>query len=420
MAAHLKVHAINSATNHDPGTNGTLLGSEAGALAEKAFSSTVVASNIVQRVAVTGDVLVPATPGGADSATSKDYVDAKVATGTTWKELLLVPEQLLNGVSGAILQAELASIITNPAANDNFIISDGATTETFVFKVAAAGAFEVTIGGSVAATMLNLVAKINLSSTLWNAVSTTHLDAYFVSAPANQFVVYRIAYSGAADRLYSTVSVTEVTKVVEFATGTQDYRSVSGTESTLPPADPGAKRFGLGRAFALLQGQETHTIAESNGSYLWDADADIWQQINTGFPPSAGDGINILLGVISVKNATTVAQQKYGALVNTATSTGTGLASTYEAVATDNSDLCVSAANELAIKPTTRLDKVQIASAYVGAAPVYVGELNTALPDLYDFGFFYKAGASSFLAVRVSLAGSNLSDFRLVELTDPT
>ena len=43
-----------------------------------------------------------------------------VPTGPTWKELVLVREQLLDGASAGILQAILAKMGTNPTAADTF------------------------------------------------------------------------------------------------------------------------------------------------------------------------------------------------------------------------------------------------------------------------------------------------------------
>jgi len=74
MAIHKKQHAISNAENHAPGTNGTLLGTESSALAEKAFGTAATAGNIVQRDG-SGDVVVPTTPSSAPAATSKSYVD---------------------------------------------------------------------------------------------------------------------------------------------------------------------------------------------------------------------------------------------------------------------------------------------------------------------------------------------------------
>lgn len=253
-----------------------------------------------------GSVTVP-TPSVAADAANKSYVDQTSVAGKTWKELLLVTEQLLNGGSGGILQAMATYIATNPAINDTFVISDGSTTETFKFVASASVAFDVTIGGSADATLTNLITAINADSTLWSAIAATGLKDYFAGAPANQAVVHRAATSVANDRLFSTVAVTSIIKVVEFATGGQDYTVVNGTEATLPAADPAAKRFGFGRVFANIGQNNTHKIVANNATFTWDGDDDFWQQTDaqaivagTGLTRAAytldvgaGNGINV-------------------------------------------------------------------------------------------------------------------------------
>jgi len=78
MAGHMMQHGLNSAADHSPGTNGTLMGTESSALAEKAFGTGATADLIAQRDG-SGDLAVPATPGGSGMATSQAYVDSQVA-----------------------------------------------------------------------------------------------------------------------------------------------------------------------------------------------------------------------------------------------------------------------------------------------------------------------------------------------------
>jgi len=74
--AHDQEHAINDATNHTAGTNGTLIGTEGGAVAEKAFTSAATSSAIVQRGG-SGQITLPSTdPVAGSDAASKDYVDS--------------------------------------------------------------------------------------------------------------------------------------------------------------------------------------------------------------------------------------------------------------------------------------------------------------------------------------------------------
>jgi len=224
-----------------------------------------------------------AAPTLAGDATSKNYVDQAVTAGKAWREAVLVPEQLLNGDgTGGVLQAILAAVVTNPTAGDTFVITDGTTTETFTFEAVEDAAFEVLIGASAADTLVNLIQAINDDSTLWSAISSSSLDEYFAGEPATQAVIYRTAVSAAADRVYGTLTVTTGIKVVEFATGDQDYRKASGTESDLPAADPAAKRFGFGRAHANLASAETHLTVDNNETYTWSDDLDVWSQSDIG------------------------------------------------------------------------------------------------------------------------------------------
>lgn len=230
-----------------------------------------------------GTVLgLPATATTDDEAVSFAQLKSMVVQGRIWREALLVPEQLLNGASGGILQAELAyvaaTLSTTPA--DTFTISDGTTTETWTAVAGAPAAFQFTAGVSAAADQTALVAAINNDSTLWSAVETSGLDDYFAGTPTAQFVVYRTATvdpATTADRLYGTLFSATSIKVCEFASLLQDYTSAAATESDLPAADPSAKRFGMGRQFANLISVETHLAVEDNSQWTWDEDDDLWQ-----------------------------------------------------------------------------------------------------------------------------------------------
>jgi len=432
MVAHRKDHGLASTLDHNPGTNNTVPATVTGAVVEQAFGTTAAASALVQRDGA-GQIIVPTTPTAAGMATSKAYVDAAVVSGTTWKELLLCPEQLLDGGSGAILQGILATLVNELTAADTFVISDGTTTETFTAVAGAPAAFQFQLGGTAAATLSNLVAAINNDSTLWSACQTTGLDDYFTGAQDPQFVVYRTAYSAAADRLYGTLNTQTDIQVVEFAAGSQDYRQTSGTQSALPGADPTAKRFGFGRIFASLQVGDTHVIADDNTTFTWDGDANIWQQTGTGSSTSEGDGIDVTGGKVTTDVATAVAERKYGGLTNRSLSDGSALGAAadagYNAIQTDDDDLNISASNELQIKPQSRLDRLRPLGTWSsGSAPdrePTLAELQTALGtvvgDINNWCFMVEDGTavgsnSTFLAFKKANAGA-LTDYHLVEMS---
>lgn len=424
---HRKQHALNSLDDHSGGTNGTLLGTESNAVAEKAFGTSAGASLIAQRTA-SGDLLVPLSPSTADSAASRSYVDNKAITGTTWKELVLVSEQLLSGGSGGILQAILITISDNPIENDTFIISDG-TPETFIFKNAAALPNEVTIGGSPATTMANLVSVINNDSTKWSAISTTGLDNYFAAAPTDQVVIYRTATSTADDRVYGSLTAQTDIQVVEFATGNQDYRQTSGTESDLPSSDPAAKRFGFGRVFASLDQNDTHRVAEDNTAFTWDSDDSLWQNTDTGTSVTEGDGIDVTAGKISVDVAVAATEQQYGGIVKNRTPDGTGTSAAdagHLAIQTDNADLAVNSSNQLAVKAESRLDRFQGRFSFVDNQPAVINRiptlsdfntnLGTAAGDIGNYAYFVgSTNSTTFLVHKVANAGV-IGDYFGVEL----
>ena len=218
----------------------------------------------------------------AADAVNKSQLDAVASSAKTWKELLLVKEQVLDGAAGGVCQAMPIYIDTNPQANDTFLLKNTGLTETYTFKVAEGAAFDVEIGIDAATTLINLIAAINDDSAEWSAIATAALDKDFAAEPTAQAVIYRTTADEDDDRMYSTVAVTSVIKVVEFATGDQNYEIDSGTESTLPAADPAAKRFGFSRAFADITQNETHITIEDNATWTWDSDDELWQQSDAG------------------------------------------------------------------------------------------------------------------------------------------
>jgi hypothetical protein len=76
--AHAKKHAINDINNHNPGTNGNVIGTVAGAVAQVPFSQSATVSTIAQRDG-SGDVIVPGIPSSGGAATSRDYVTSVIS-----------------------------------------------------------------------------------------------------------------------------------------------------------------------------------------------------------------------------------------------------------------------------------------------------------------------------------------------------
>ena len=234
---------------------------------------------------------LPTTPTTSDAAASKAYVDAIAVDGKAWKEILLVKQQLVGGGSGGVRQAILIAADSQPIANDTFIITDGTNTETYTWKATEAAAFDVAVGASAADALANLVQAINDDSSFWGAVDTVGLDPYFTGLYANQAVIYSLNAVVAAHRVYGTLNTATAIKVVEFETAIDaDYSQDAGVEGDLPATDPGAVRFGFGRAFANLVTSQTHPIVETTGQCVWDVDDQVWRSVDVS-AITAGAGL---------------------------------------------------------------------------------------------------------------------------------
>lgn len=431
--AHFKEHALNSTEDHSPGTNGTLVGTESNALVEKAFGTSAAADLIVQRKN-DGNITVPTTPSSPTDAASKGYVDDKVTAGVTWKEIVLVPEQLINGGSGGIAQAILLALAANLQAGDTLVLTDGVNTETFTAVAGVPAANQFQVGGSTSVTLQNLVNSINANSAFWSAQYTTGLDSYFAGSLDPQAVIYKDAPSNTNDRLYGTIANGQAdVKVVAFNSG-NDYSQNSAVETDLPSADPGAKRFGFYRLFASLIVGETHRVANDSTGYTWDGDDQIWQQTSSTQTFTAGDGIDITTGKVSADTVTPAgaSTQQYGAIDKRRTADGTGIAAAdqgFLAVKTDNVDLAVDqATNSLKIKPQSRLDRFRgfgsWASTSSGDREPTLAELQATLgttaQDIGNWCFMVESvgtfRTSTFIAYKKANAGV-LADYHLVEMS---
>lgn len=246
-----------------------------------------VASTIAKRDG-SGDLTVPPTPGSSTAAASKGYVDSLTTLGRSWKELILVPEQLVAGGTGGINQAFLIALDVDLASGDTFIITDGVVGgglgETFTAVAAAPAAFQFIAGSGITTTLTNLVATINADSTLWNAVLTTGLDSYFSGTNDPQVVIYRQTPSTSnVDRCYGVIaSAQSDLQVVNFGASPQDYATTDTLQAALPATDPTTQYAGFGRLFATLFAGETHRAADNSASYTWDGDDQVWQKTSAG------------------------------------------------------------------------------------------------------------------------------------------
>lgn len=219
----------------------------------------------------------------ADRTWTNAQILAAVIAGRDWKELLLVQDQLITGAAGGVGPAILLSVTGLPSATDTLTISDGVAPEVYTFVAGAPGAFEIQIGGNVAACMANIVTSLAANSLLWRGVVTGALDEYFAGAPAVQLVIRRIlavATSACNDRIFATLTGVGAIQVVDFAqVGESDYEFSAGTEAAIPAVDPAARRFGFGRAHAAMQESEKHGLVEQEMGYSWDPDTNTWRRV---------------------------------------------------------------------------------------------------------------------------------------------
>jgi len=220
--------------------------------------------------------------GAWEVVANRAWVTAQIIAGRTWRETLLVQDQLVNGAAGGISPAILLSVTGLPTATDTLTIEDGVAPETYTFVAGAPGAFEIQIGGTVAACMDNIVTSLTANSLLWEGVVTAELDPFFAAPTAVQLVICRqLAQATAAntDRIFATLTGAGAIQVVEFATALEsDYELTAGTEAAIPAADPAARRFGFGRAFAALADSERHALLEINEGFMWEADGQTWRR----------------------------------------------------------------------------------------------------------------------------------------------
>lgn len=215
---------------------------------------------------------LPWVPSDPLAAASKAYVDATVAGGAIWKEVLLTASQLDN-TNKAIAQAQPFFIATNPAQlGDALFITDGVTLETWVFGAVSAP-FQPATGATPLASMTDLVARINADSTTWSAVLVNTLVD--INPTGNVVVIYRsVPAAITTDRIYGTFALANAYCVIYNID--PDYRS--NTVLELPPIDLFAPGFGIGRVTADLTSTEAHAVRAESRVYLWN-ETGAWERV---------------------------------------------------------------------------------------------------------------------------------------------
>lgn len=216
-----------------------------------------------------GEVLgLPATPSTSGAAASKAYIDAQVIAGGHVKELVLHEEQLDD--AEGIFSAIALTIQANPVDADTIIITDGTTTRTYYFGTGS-GDVQVTIGGTIAATMQNLATAITGDgSGAWNAYFTTDLDAI---DPDGVVAIMERDTAQAASKIHGVWGTQSNCAVVDYY-GEAEYSKK--TLSTLPSSLPTNTNFGFHRTQANLSAGEIHYVENNDTAYSWDDDGNVW------------------------------------------------------------------------------------------------------------------------------------------------
>ena len=260
-----------------------------------------------------------AAPSGNQHATTKKYVDDLFVKQRIWKELLLTEDQLMSdsgSTGGGYQPAMIITLNALPTADDTIDLSDGTTTEAFVFKAAASSAREVTIGADIATAMTNLAAEINDDSVRW--VATYWADAGD-SFDADGVVVVTVANPDASGTVtladsdtYSAAAKTGATaagdsntdriwqatgndlRIVDYFTNSDlDYRSqsLSTTPGTSDPMTAASGVFGPSRAVGTLLPNETHVDMIGDNIFVWDDDTNVWNRTSGAGNIGAGSGM---------------------------------------------------------------------------------------------------------------------------------
>ena len=214
-----------------------------------------------------------ATPTSVNDATNKAYVDTLVVTGGRVKEAVLTSVQFSN--TQGILPASIIDISANPVAGDTIVITNGTTTETWTFQVAARTApFEVQIGVDHPATMANLAAAIAADSV---GEGGDYDAVLMVLDEDGEVVVFDKSTSvlPSVTRIYG-VWATQANCTVFSFHGLVEYSTNSVITTQLPSVDPVTSQFGFGRNHASLIDGEIHITLDTNVQMAWNASLNSW------------------------------------------------------------------------------------------------------------------------------------------------
>ena len=245
-------------------------------------------------------VNLPAIPSGATAAASKAYVDASIAGGKTWKELLLTASQLDN-TNDAIANAGALYLVNTAQIGDTFSITDGGVTEVWTF-----GPFSLpnipAVGVSAADSMTDLALRINTDSTTWSALMALGTLNGINTATGNVIIIYRkVPTATTTDRIFGVFATPADAQFVDY--GTEDDYSISAS-TQLPAADPTTQSFGIGRITVALLPNEAHIVRVEDAAYSWNQDNQTWTIITGGTTPFATSGVGgAIVGKVTADSA---------------------------------------------------------------------------------------------------------------------
>jgi hypothetical protein len=203
--------------------------------------------------------------------------------GGTLQQRILTEYQLTEDNIAAAAFLTMGTL--NPVATETFVIADTFGTETYTFVAARSVAFEVTIGGSPAVTLANLVTAIQTDSARYNAITpTTKLTRLRSGGQAGTVVYQKTSIGPYSPRMYCS-SGTSGRRLRSYDFSYRfDYSSANGgTVTTLDTSDPEVQKwFGFFTSgnpeqnqqgdlrFAILEGRvyQYHSEAPTTGT-VW-------------------------------------------------------------------------------------------------------------------------------------------------------